>query len=186
MRAAAAAIAGLLLALAACSDSNEAPLVAEEILRLNERANRVAIGLEHYVASEGIRRAKVVADTAFFIEEESLIELRDMEVTFYDEDGKETTFLTAREGTYDWETGNMTARHDVVVVKREEGRRIETSVMYYERPEDRIWSDVRTTMYEEDGTIVEGTSFTSNSGMDRVELTEPSVIRRGSQPRSEE
>lgn len=175
----------ILSVLAACGENGDAPLVAEEILRLNERANRVAIGLVHYVASEGIRRAKVVADTAFFIEEESLIELRNMEVTFYDEDGKETTVLTAHDGTYRWDTGNMTANQDVEVIKPVEGRRIETSVMYYDRPEDRIWSDAPTTMYEADGTIIEGTSFTSNSGMDRVELTEPRVVRRGTQPQSD-
>jgi LPS export ABC transporter protein LptC len=170
---------------AACGEGEDAPLVAEEILQLNTRANRVAMGLTHYVASEGIRRAQIMADTAFFIEDEALVELRGMEVIFYDEDGNETTDLTARSGTYSWDTGNMTATGEVVVVKRDEERRIETSVMYYERPEDRIWSDAPTTMYEADGTVIEGTSFQSNSGMDRVELTEPRVVRRGA-PRPRE
>jgi hypothetical protein len=35
-------------------------------------------------------------------------------------------------------------------------------------------------MYEANGTVIEGTSFESNSGMDRVELTEPRIIRQGS------
>ena len=171
----------VLVAAAACGDRGEAPLVAEEILQLNTRANQVVIGLRHFVASEGIRRAKILADTAFFIEDEALVELRRMEVTFYDSDGNETSILTARNGTYDWDSGNMTAQHDVVVLKLDEDRRIETTVMYYDRPEDRIWSDAPTTMYEADGTVIEGTSFESNSGMDRVELTEPRVVTRGTQ-----
>jgi LPS export ABC transporter protein LptC len=180
MRLSAVTFGLLLLAVASCGDSGEAPLVAEEILQLNTRANRVAIGSEHYVAAEGIRRAKIVSDTAFFIEDEALVELRGMEVTFYDEDGNETTILTAREGTYDWETGDMTANYDVVVLKMDEDRRIETTEMFYNRPDDIIWSEEHTTMYEANGTVIEGTSFESNSGMDRVELTEPRIVRQGS------
>jgi len=180
MRAPAVTVGLLVLAVASCGEGSDAPLVAEELLQLNARANRVAMGLEHYVAAEGIRRAKIVADTAFFIEDEALVELRVMEVTFYDEDGNETTILTAREGTYDWETGDMTAKYDVVVLKMDEDRRIESTEMFYNRPDDIIWSEEHTTMYEANGTIIEGTSFESSSGMDRVELTEPRIIRQGS------
>jgi LPS export ABC transporter protein LptC len=177
-------LASLLAGFAAvsCGGDGEPPIVAEEILSLNAEANQVVIGLEHFVTSEGVRRALVKADTAFFIEQRGVVELRRVEVTFYDADGVETSVLTAREGTYDWNTGNMDARQDVVVVNPLEGRRIETAVMHYDRVADRIWSESRTTMYEPNGTVVEGLSFVSNSSMDRVELEEPRVIRRSSQP----
>jgi LPS export ABC transporter protein LptC len=178
MKTTASPIILLAIACASCGESGEAPLVAEEILQLNSRANRVAMGLEHYVASEGIRRARIYADTAFFIEDVATVELRQMEVVFYDDFGYETTVLTAREGTYDWDSGDMTAAHDVVIIKRQEDERIESEEMFYDRAGDRIWSDTHTTMYKADGTVIEGTSFVSDSGMEDVALTEPRILRR--------
>ena len=170
-------------ALVACGEGSEAPVVAEEILQLNAEANQVVIGLEHYVASEGIRRAHVVADTAFFLENKSIVELRVMQVTFFDATGRVTSILTSRRGTYDWDSSDMEAEENVVVLNPREGRRIETSVMYYNRAEDRIWSDAPTKMFEADGTIVEGSAFESNSGLDEVNLTSARLIRPGAQTR---
>jgi LPS export ABC transporter protein LptC len=178
------AIAALCLAFCplACGESGEPPLVAEEVLQLNPDANQVVFGLEHYVTADGIRRALVEADTAFFLEGRPIVELRVLRVTFYNLDGEETSVLTSREGTYDWDNGDMTAKVDVVVVNRVEGRRLETSVLYYVRPEDRIWSDEHTTMIEADGTTIEGTSFESDSRMEQINLTSPRLTRPGTQP----
>ena len=172
-------IIGLGFSLVACSESGEPPLVAEEILQLNPRANQVVFGMDHYMAVEGIRRAHVKADTAFFIEDESLVELRVMEVTFFDAQGDTTSVLTAREGTYDWNTGNMTANIDVVVVNPRENRRVETSALNYDTSLDRIWGDQPTTITEADGTVIEGTAFETNSRMDRVDLTSMHIVRPG-------
>jgi LPS export ABC transporter protein LptC len=178
-------IATLAVGLSACRDTGEPPLVAEEILQLNSEANQVVIGLEHYVTSEGVRRAHVLADTAFFLEDQSLVELRGMQVTFYHTTGDTSSVLTSRDGTYDWETGDMTATHDVVVVNPREGRRVETSVLYYDRAMDRIWSDAFTKMIEVDGTVVEGTAFESDSRMDQIDLTSPRLIRPGAETQPE-
>ncbi len=165
------------LALVSCREGGEPPLVAEEILRLNEAANQVVLGLDHYVTAEGVRRAHVEADTAFFLEGKPLIELRVMRVTFFDAVGDTTSILTARHGTYNWNSGDMTAKDEVVVLIPREGRRIETSVLYYDRAHDRIWGDELTRMFEADGTIMEGTAFETNSNMDRIDLTSPRLIR---------
>jgi LPS export ABC transporter protein LptC len=170
----------------ACGESGEPPLVAEEIMQLNPDANMVMFGLESYVTAEGIRRALVEADTAFFFEGRPIVELRGVRVTFYNEDGEETSVLTSREGTYDRENGDMTAKDDVVVVNRSEGTRLETSVLYYLRPEDRIWSDEHTTMFYADGSIIEGTAFESDSRMEQINLDSPRYMRPGTQPPPEQ
>lgn len=172
-------------ALAACGERADTPLVAEEILQLNAKANQVVIGLEHYVTEEGVRRARVVADTAFFLEDQTTVELRVMRVTFYDANGRVTSVLTARRGTYDWETTDMVAEEDVVVINPDEGRRIETSVMYYSRRDDRIWGDAPTKMIEVDGTVVEGSAFESNSSLDEVHLTSARLVKPVTQPQNE-
>jgi LPS export ABC transporter protein LptC len=178
------AIAALCLAFCplACGESGEPPLVAEEILQLNPEADQVGFGIEHYVTANGIRRALVEADTAFYLEGRPVVELRVLRVTFYDVDGEETSVLTSREGTYDWDNGDMTARTDVVVVNRAEGRRLETSVLYYLRAEDRIWSDEHTTMIQADGTTIEGSYFESDSRMGQINLDSPRLTRPGAQP----
>ncbi len=165
----------------ACRESGEPPLVAEEILALNPEANQVGFGVVHYMANEGIRRARVTADTAFYIEDKTLIDIRIMEVVFFDGQGDTTSILTAREGTYDWNTGNMTAKTDVVVVNPREGRTVETSVLYYESSADRIWGDQPTTITQADGTVIEGTAFETTSRMDQVDLTSMHIVRPGTQ-----
>lgn len=164
-----------------CGSESEPPLVAEEILQLNEEAKQVLFGLEHYVTDAGIRKAFIVADTAFNLEERSIIELRGMQVTFFDREGNVTSILTANEGTYQYDSGNMTARENVVVVNPSEGRRLETSVLNYNRSQNRIWSEERTRMFEPDGTIVEGTAFESDSSMDDIDLTSARLIRPGTE-----
>lgn len=170
-------VLSVLAAISACGESSEPPLVAEEILQLNTEASQVAFGLDHYMTEEGVRRARVQADTAFYIEDRTLIELHGMEVWFYDQDGRVTSILTSREGTYDWNTGDMTAEGDVVVLNPEEGRRIETSIMHYDRMDDRIWGDEFTRIIEQDGSVVEGAAFETDSRMDEVDLTSMRVVR---------
>jgi LPS export ABC transporter protein LptC len=173
-------------ALVACGDTGEPPLVAEEALQLNAEANQVCLGdCEHWVTSEGIRRARLQADTAFFIEDRAIVELRMMNVVFFDAAGDTTSILTSLEGTYNWNTQDMEARRDVVVVNPKDGRRVETSVLYYNRAEDRIWGDQPTKIFEPDGMITEGTAFETNSRMDEVQISSPRVIRPGARPQRE-
>jgi LPS export ABC transporter protein LptC len=173
----------LVVAALACRDSGEPPLVDPEILESVAESNQVAMGVEHYITADGIRRAHVRADTAFFLKDSPVIQLRIMQVTFFDNLGDTTSVLTALQGDYNWSTGDMTARDEVVVVNPKEGRRVETSVLFYNRVEDRIWGDAYTRMVEADGTVIEGTAFETNSSMDQIELTSARLVRQpGSQP----
>ncbi|UCF19550.1 MAG: LPS export ABC transporter periplasmic protein LptC [Gemmatimonadota bacterium] len=175
----------LILSLSACRDSAEPPVVAEEILQRVADANQVMFGVQHYVTAGGIRRANVEGDTAYFLETEGIVKISgNVRVTFFDSEGDTTSVLTSKKGTYDWNTGDMTAEVDVVVVNPREGRRIETSVLYYDQTGDRIWSDKETRMIEADGTIVEGTAFESSSGMKEVDLTSARMVRPGVQRQS--
>ncbi len=174
-----------LFGLSACRDGNEPALVAEEVLRLNAEANQVVFNLQHFVTARGVRRAEIKADTAFFLEDKAIVELRVVEVTFFDHMGEVTSILTSRDGTYDWNSSDMVARNDVVVENPAEGRTIKTSVLHYQQAADRIWSDAPTEMIEADGAVIRGTAFESNPRMDRVDLTSPEMIRRGTRPERE-
>lgn len=175
-------VVACLSALTGCGDSGEPPLVAEDVLSLNEEANQVVFGLEHWVTSEGIRRARVEADTAFFIEDRAQVELRVMRVVFFDVAGDTTSILTSERGTYYWNTQDMVAEQDVVVVNPRDGSRIETTVLNYNRAEDRIWGDQPAKMWRSDGTVLEGTSFETNSRMDDVIVGAAAVRSAGRPP----
>jgi LPS export ABC transporter protein LptC len=166
----------------ACGESGEPPLVAEDILQLNRDANMVFFGFESYVTADGIRRARVEADTAFWLGGRPIVELHGLRVTFYNAEGEETSVLNSAEGTYDRDNGDMTAEGEVVVVNRAEGWRLETSMLYYLPPEDRVWTDKHTTMIKADGTIIEGAAFESDSRMEQISLDSLLLTRPGTQP----
>ncbi len=179
------ALPALFFAFAACREGNEPTLVAEDVLDQVAEANKVGINIWHLVTAAGVRRAEIEADTAYFLEEKAMVELRGVRATLFDKVGATSSVLTSREGTYYWSTGDMIARKDVVVNNPDEGRTIKTSVLHYEQAADRIWSDQPTEMIYADGTVIRGTSFESNTRMDRVDLTAPEMVRRGPRPPSE-
>ncbi|MGD8869289.1 MAG: hypothetical protein PVI01_16840 [Gemmatimonadales bacterium] len=175
-------IAVLAVGLTACGESGEPLLVTDDMVQLTQEANQVVLGGTMWVTSDGVRRAQVVADTAFIIDEKATVELRVMTIVFYGEVGDTTSILTSREGEYDWYSQNMVARGDVVVLNPKDGVRVETSVVYYDGLEDRIWGDQPTKMWEADGALVEGTAFETDPRMDRVELAAPSMVKPDAQP----
>lgn len=173
-------VAGLLCA---CEEAGQESVVTPELLDL--KTNQLVIGLETYVTTQGVRKAHLVADTAHFIEDSTLVDLVEVRVTFYGANGDVSSVLTARRGNYDWDSGNMVGREDVVVLDPEEGRRVETSVMYYDRQEERIWSDAPTRVFEADGTEIEGTSFESDPSLDEIDLESARLVRPGARSGTE-
>src|ERR1700741_3411919 len=67
-----------------------------------DSADQVLVGMSHYVTEEGVLRARVRADTAYFFSNTQRAELRAVHVTFYDATGRSTSTLTSKEGTHHW------------------------------------------------------------------------------------
>ncbi|MBI4513010.1 MAG: LPS export ABC transporter periplasmic protein LptC [Gemmatimonadetes bacterium] len=132
--------------------------------------DQLMIGLEHYLASGGVRRARVVADTACFLDERATVQLLRVRVTFYELQGEESSTLTSDSASYDWMSGDMQARGNVLVVDSRTDRRVRTSMLRYERAREEIWSDQPATMTEPDGMVVEGAGFRASPGLDWVEM----------------
>jgi LPS export ABC transporter protein LptC len=151
---------------AACSGMDTPPTT----LTSSDSADQVGYGVTHILTADGVRRMRLVADSAYAYLGPQRHELFGITVTFYSTDGVETSTLTAREGTYDWRTGNMEARGDVVTVSPE-GNRLETSVLRYERDRNLIIGPAafRWRTPEQD---VEGEAFTSDPELRNVETTQ--------------
>ncbi len=69
--------------------------------------------------------------------------------------------VTARHARYDPRTQGMYATGDVVLVMATEVRRVESSELWYEPVDERIWSDSAST-YHHDGQVTRGTCFRSD------------------------
>lgn len=157
-----AALVVLLAGLTAfgCDDTGETPVVADEAQEIE--ADNVVYGMSQVLTEEGVREARVRADTAYFFEDSSAVHLIGVDLTvFSEETGDERAAVTSERGRLDTRSRGMVGRGDVVLQIFEGNRTIRTEVLHYEPRTDRIWSDTFTVM-EEAGRVTCGVSFRSD------------------------
>jgi len=136
-----------------------------------DSADQVLLSMSHYVTNDGIQRAHVRDDTAYFYSPSQTAELRNVHITFYDTRGAQTSTLTSREGTYHWRSGDMEARGNVVVV-RIDGATLRTEVLHYSQARSQVSSD-RPFVFDEPTRHIEGQGFTSDPDFKVVTATRP-------------
>lgn len=180
-RAAAGAVgalqAGLVVVLGAavtgCRAEESVETAGPELLHLD--ADQVIIGMEHFMTREGLRKAHLLADTAWFLQDSSVVRLRPVEVTFFDDEGQEISDLEARLGFYDMQTNEMEVRGDVVLRARQEFQRLETEHLTYDPRRDEVRSDSAFVLHRSDG-VLRGTGLVSDPGLDTVRVARPAVV----------
>lgn len=136
-----------------------------------DSADQVLLSMSHYMTNDGIQRAHVRADTAYFYSPSQTAELRNVHITFYDTRGAQTSTLTSHEGTYHWRSGDMEARGNVVVV-RIDGATLRTEVLHYSQARSQVSSD-RPFVFDEPTRHIEGQGFTSDPDFKVVTATRP-------------
>jgi LPS export ABC transporter protein LptC len=165
-RAAAAGLALLAMGITACIGPSD-PVSGKNFRTLP--ADQVVFDLDTDIKDLGTLRARLHADTAYIWEDSAKTLMFPLDLKLYDENGGETARLTAREGELDSRTDRMVARGDVVLVTTEGSRRILTEELHYDPRAGRIWSDVRTIMF--DGTSrLEGEGFRADHQMTDIEV----------------
>ena len=160
--------AGPLLAAAVACEGGIKPTAT---ITAADTADQVLRNMTHYMTEDGVQRARVRADTAYFYSPSQTAELRSVHITFYDPLGAETSTLTAREGTYHWRTGDMEARGNVVVV-RTDGATLRTTVLRYTQAKNQVSSD-RPFVFDEPSRHIEGEGFTSDPDFKVVTALRP-------------
>ena len=141
------------------------------VVQAADSADQVLFNMSHYVTAEGIQRAHVLADTAYFYSPTQTAELRTVHITFFDQRGAQTSTLTSREGTYHWQTGDMEARGHVVVV-RVDGATLRTAVIRYSQARNQVSSD-QVFVFDEPGRHIVGQGFTADPDFKVVTATKP-------------
>lgn len=155
-----------LAAIAGCDDRKEPPVVTRSALA--DSADQVMYGANFNLTDKGLSRAELASDTAYFFDENTRIELRKVEVTFYTTTGARDAYLTSRRGTYNSRMGSMLARRDVVIIT-EEGRRLTTQELKYDQSQNEISSDSAFVLTEP-GRRLEGIGFRSDPNMQNVQI----------------
>ncbi len=122
-----------ILALGACG-GKEAPNGASEE---SSGADREIRGFELTETHDGRRAWVLHAETAWRFSNFDEVKLQNPKLEFYDDQGEITSVLTARKGTVDEKSGNMTAEEAVLLVTTD-GDTLETTDMNYAKDEDKI------------------------------------------------
>ncbi|HEV7588244.1 MAG TPA: LPS export ABC transporter periplasmic protein LptC [Longimicrobium sp.] len=152
-----------LAALAACKEPPAGVPVADV------SSNQVTVGMNLKITEEGRIKADLFADTAVTPAGETQSQLTHVKLTFFNP-GKAPSRLTSKDGEYDQETGEMTARGNVVLITPgDKGTRtIRSEELHWDQKADHVWSDKLTTIVENGQTLISKGGFTSNAAFTNV------------------
>jgi LPS export ABC transporter protein LptC len=162
-------LVGGAVVMTACEGDTNSPVANPELLSLD--ADQVAFGMTSFLSARGVREGRIQADTAYIYADSAMANLRQMEITFYDEAGRPRATVTGRSGQWRRDTDRMVARGDVVLVIHQDGSKIESQELFYDPDLDRVWSDSATVRTMPDGSVTSGSSFESDMSFENVRIT---------------
>ncbi len=153
-------------AITGCNTKKQPPVSGHSVLA--DSADQVMWGARFNLTDRGLQRAELFADTAFFFNDNTRVELQHVTTTFYTTAGAKSAVLTSRNGTYTSRNGGMVARKDVVVVS-EDGRRLTTQELAYDQIKNEISSDSAFVLTEPNRTL-QGIGFRSDPSLNNVRV----------------
>lgn len=156
----------IVLLSAACSGKKQPPVSAHSVLA--DSADQIMWGAKFNLTDRGLQRAELVADTAFFFNDNTRVELENVNTTFYTTAGAKDAVLTSKYGTYTTRNGGMVARKNVVVVS-EDGRRLTTQELKYDQTKNEISSDSAFVLNEPNRQLA-GVGFVSDPNLNNVRV----------------
>lgn len=163
----------LLAAVAGCGEETAPEPAGPRFQQLE--ADQVMVDVEHYMTRDGVRRAHLQADTVYFLDEGGTAHLRRFTVDFFGESGAITSVLTARDGVYQLQGGDMEATEDVHVVDEDESQRLRTERLVYDAETGELRSDVDFVMVQGRDTI-RGVGFVTDPGLDSLTIRRPGAV----------
>lgn len=160
----------------ACTTKKQPPVAAHSALA--DSADQVMYNARMNLTDQGLQRAHLESDTAYFFDDNTRIELEKVHTTFFTATGEKNAVLTSERGTFNSRTNNMIARRNVVVVT-EDGRRLTTPELMYNQQRNEISSD--SAFVETEPTRrIEGIGFRSDPDMKNIRILKGTTgIARG-------
>ena len=155
---------------AACQQGGEIPVASEFMQGIDAP---IVFGMTSFITVDGVREGRIQADTAYMLPDSGKVDLRIMDVVFYDESGRERATVIGRTGEWYQETNYMVARGDVVLRVHTDSSRLESAEIHYDPDGERIWSDSATVRTLADGTVTRGSAFESDIEFENVVVRDP-------------
>jgi LPS export ABC transporter protein LptC len=160
-----AAVATATLVAVACSRGKTPPLAVRNAMA--DSADQVMYHAKSVLTDRGVMKAEVYADTGYFFDDNTRIEMRVLTMNFFTVTGARNAVLKSQQGTYNNRTGNMEARDSVVVVT-EDKRTLTTPVLRYAQARDEITSDSPFVLIDSAHRQMTGVGFISDPNMNRM------------------
>jgi LPS export ABC transporter protein LptC len=150
-----------------CKNSKTIPPVSGRSA-LADSADQVMYGARFNLTDQGVLHAQLLADTAYFFDDNTRVELMHVNSTFFTNVGVKNAVLTSRRGTYHTASGLMEAFGDVVV-NSEDGRRLQTQQLKYDQGHNEISSDSAFVLTEPNRRL-EGIGFRSDPNLQNIHV----------------
>lgn len=154
------------LVTAACADTSPPPVAATATAA--DTASQFMLGVSFRIHDGGLLRAEVLADTAYFFDDNTRLDLRAVQAVFYTSTGARDGVMTASRSRYDLNSAVMESTGDVVVVSVD-GRRLTTQQLKFDRTVNQISSDSAFAATGPDGDR-KGIGFVSDPGMNNLRV----------------
>ena len=132
-------------------------------------ADEVVYGVSHNMSKDGIREARLEADSMLMWRDSSHTWVMQMTLLVFDDQGSQRATITADRGRFDMATNELMAVGNAVLSIPGQEREIRTEVLNFSQESDRVWSDVSVVMREA-GCEIEGDRLQSDIAFDKVKL----------------
>ncbi len=136
-----------------------------------DSADQVLEGMDHFITNDGVRRTRVLADTAYLYEATQLARLKHVKVTFYNAVGAETSTVTGDSGLYQTRDGSMSAWGGVVATTPD-GRVLRSEELKYDSRRQEISSSL-PFVFDRPGEHLVGDAFHSDPDFKNIVATRP-------------
>jgi LPS export ABC transporter protein LptC len=146
----------------------DATSAVRKIVTTADSADQVIWGMRMVLTDRGVQRAELSADTGYFFDENTRIELRVVKTNFFNQQGAHDGVLTSKRGTYNTRANVMEARDNVVIVGVD-GKKLTSPMVRFEQFRNLVVSDSPFVLV--DGTRqLEGIGFESDPQMLNVKV----------------
>jgi LPS export ABC transporter protein LptC len=150
----------------ACAETTPPPVAQGATAA--DTASQFMLGVSFRIHDGGLLRADVLADTAYFFDDNTRLDLRNVQAVFYTSTGARDGVLTSAKALYDLNSQLMEAFGDVLIVSVD-GRRLTTPQLRFDRGLNQLSSDTSFTATGPDGNT-SGIGFTSDPGMNNLRI----------------
>ncbi|MEO7040804.1 MAG: LPS export ABC transporter periplasmic protein LptC [Gemmatimonadaceae bacterium] len=150
-----------------CKGNTKSPPVSG-LSALADSADQVMYGARFNLTTQGVLHAQLLADTAYFFDDNTRVELIHVNSTFFTNTGVKNGVLTSRRGTYHTATGMMTARGNVIV-NSTDGRTLKSEELNFDQARNEISSDSAFLLTEPNRRL-QGIGFRSDPNLQNVHV----------------